>query len=153
MFDGLRQASRVSLRRLRSERGAELIEFAAVFPILLLVVGGMVDFGFVFRSWQVVTNAAREGARVGSLPGYQCAPGGDVEPRVNAYLDAAGMADAGASIEVSPTATGGMTSCSVVVTVDQPLPSLGVFGQFFGDDFTTVSVGSSATMRMEAQAP
>ena len=30
----------------------------------------MFDFGFLFRNWEVVTNAAREGARVGVLPAY-----------------------------------------------------------------------------------
>ena len=60
-----------SLRqRLRSERGAELIEFALVFPVLLLVVLGIVDFGFLFQRMEVVTNAAREGARMAVLPGY-----------------------------------------------------------------------------------
>lgn len=56
-------------RRVRSERGAELIEFALVFPVLLLVVLGIVDFGFLFQRMEVVTNAAREGARIAVLPG------------------------------------------------------------------------------------
>ena len=47
-----------------SERGAELIEFALVFPLLLLIVLGIVDFGFMFQRLEVVTNAAREGARI-----------------------------------------------------------------------------------------
>ena len=54
----------------RSERGAELIEFALVFPTLLLVMLGIIDFGFLFQRYEVVTNAAREGARVAILPGY-----------------------------------------------------------------------------------
>ena len=52
-------------RRLwRSERGAELVEFALVFPTLLLVMLGIADFGFLFQRYEVITNAAREGARV-----------------------------------------------------------------------------------------
>ena len=57
-------------RRRNGERGAELIEFALVFPLLMMVVLGCVDFAFVFHHNEVITNAAREGARVGSLPGY-----------------------------------------------------------------------------------
>ncbi|MCH7720860.1 MAG: pilus assembly protein, partial [Planctomycetes bacterium] len=49
------------------ETGAELIELALVLPILLLVLGGIMDFGFLFLRYEVVTNAAREGARIGVL--------------------------------------------------------------------------------------
>ena len=43
---------------------------AIVTPILLMIIAGIFDFGMMFRAWEVVTNAAREGARVGTLPGY-----------------------------------------------------------------------------------
>ena len=56
--------------RVRSQAGAELVEFALVLPILLLVFGGIVDFGLLLQRQQVVTNAAREGARLAVLPGY-----------------------------------------------------------------------------------
>ena len=59
-------------RRLRSERGAEIIEMALVTPIFLIIIAAMFDFGFLFRNWEVATNAAREGARIGLLPSYKC---------------------------------------------------------------------------------
>ena len=84
-----RTASREPRRRFWAcERGAELIEFAFVFPTLLLVMLGIIDFGFLFQRYEVVTNAAREGARVAILPGYADA---DVQARVNQYLTAAGL--------------------------------------------------------------
>ena len=52
------------------EQGAQLVEFALVLPLLLLVVLGIAEFGFIFMRWRVVTNAAREGARIAVLPGY-----------------------------------------------------------------------------------
>jgi hypothetical protein len=59
------------LRRLRrSQSGQDLIEMAIVTPILLLLVMGIVDFGFLFMRLLVLTNAAVEGARVATLPGY-----------------------------------------------------------------------------------
>jgi Flp pilus assembly protein TadG len=70
------------------ERGAELVEFAFVFPTLLLVMLGIIDFGFLFQRYEVVTNAAREGARVAILPGYADA---DVQARVTQYLTAGGL--------------------------------------------------------------
>ena len=74
--------------RWSGESGAELIEFALVLPLLLLVLLGIFDFGFLFQRYEVVTNAAREGARVAILPGYVDA---DVEARVNQYLTAGGL--------------------------------------------------------------
>jgi hypothetical protein len=49
---------------------------------------GIIDFGFLFQRYEVVTNAAREGARVAILPGYTDA---QVQARVNQYLSAAGL--------------------------------------------------------------
>lgn len=74
--------------RWSGESGAELIEFALVLPLLLLVVLGIIDFGFLFQRYQVITNAAREGARVAVLPGYADA---DVVTRIDQYLIAGGL--------------------------------------------------------------
>ena len=79
----------LSLRRfVRGERGAELLEFALVLPLLLLVLAGILDMGLLFKDYQVVTNAAREGARMASLPGWTET---DVKARVDAYLAAGGF--------------------------------------------------------------
>jgi len=56
--------------RLRSAKGAELIEFALVLPVLLVVLGGILDMGFLFNNYAVITNAAREGARMAAVPGW-----------------------------------------------------------------------------------
>ena len=63
--------------RWHSERGAELIEMVVVLPLLLLVLFGIIDFGFMFQRYVVLTNAAMEGARVGILPGYDTRRCGD----------------------------------------------------------------------------
>lgn len=52
----------------RSERGTELVEAALTIPLLLLVAVGIFEFGRAYQTWQVLTNAAREGARVAVLP-------------------------------------------------------------------------------------
>jgi Flp pilus assembly protein TadG len=68
--------------RVRSEAGAELVEFAMVLPMLLVVFGGIVDFGLILQRQQVVTNAAREGARL-AVVNY---PDGDVRERVRRFV-------------------------------------------------------------------
>ena len=54
---------------LGSERGSNVIEMAIVLPLLLLLIMGILDFGFLFQRYVVLTNAAVEGARVATLPG------------------------------------------------------------------------------------
>ena len=51
-------------RRDRSERGAAVIEFAIVLPILILLVFGIVQFSIVYNRVQGLHAAAREAARL-----------------------------------------------------------------------------------------
>ncbi len=51
----------------RNRRGQALVEFAFILPFLLVLVGGIVDFGLAFFVGQVIENAAREGARAGAV--------------------------------------------------------------------------------------
>jgi Flp pilus assembly protein TadG len=61
-----------STRRRRSRAGGSsgqsLIEFALVLPMLLVLVFGIVEFGNAWRHYQLITNTAREGARIAVLP-------------------------------------------------------------------------------------
>ena len=52
-------------RRLRDRRGQSLVEFAVVFPVFILLLAGMVDFGLGLYANVTIINAAREGARLG----------------------------------------------------------------------------------------
>jgi Flp pilus assembly protein TadG len=54
-----------SRRRSDRGRGQSLVEFALVVPLFLLLVAGMIDFGLGLNASITVTNAAREGARLG----------------------------------------------------------------------------------------
>ncbi len=54
-------------RNLRS--GAVIVEMALVLPIFLMLVFGIIEFGRGFMVGQLVTNAAREGARRAILDG------------------------------------------------------------------------------------
>jgi Flp pilus assembly protein TadG len=57
------------LFQFRNNRGQAMLEFALVLPILLLLVFGIIDFGIIFFDNLVITQAAREGARVGVVGG------------------------------------------------------------------------------------
>lgn len=58
------------LHRFRqTEAGQSLVEFTMILPIFLVLMFGLVDFGRAFYTWMLVTNAAREGARVAAVQG------------------------------------------------------------------------------------
>ncbi len=51
------------------DRGAAAVELALILPVLLLLIGGIVDFGRAFFAQIIITNAASEGARAGVVQG------------------------------------------------------------------------------------
>ena len=138
-----------------SERGTAILETAMTLPLLLLVSVGIFEFGRAYQTWQVLTNAAREGARVAVLPG---AVPGAAEARVRAYMTNGQLPNA-ASATVAVTAStvdigGGATAPASVVTVSypfsfvvlQPVANLLVSGSTVGGDVTLVA---SSEMRNE----
>lgn len=68
--------------RFKAARGQSLVELALTLPLLILLLYGLAEFGFLLYAHVQVTNAAREGARAGSLYlgsrfHYTAANGGD----------------------------------------------------------------------------
>ncbi len=53
------------MRTVNREKGASAVEFALVLPVLMLVLFGIIEFGFILYDKAVITNASREGARKG----------------------------------------------------------------------------------------
>jgi Flp pilus assembly protein TadG len=143
------------ISRLKSERGAELVEFALTFPLLLLVMLGIMDFGLLFQQYEVLTNAAREGARVSVLPGYGPA---DIEARVNQYLLGSGLTPASVTTSVGAAqvlAVGGGSCISVrpvTVTYPHQFIFIGGIGTYFGKTFGTKTLTATASMRDEVAA-
>lgn len=144
------------IRRLRAcaggDDGAELIEFVIAFPILMLILAGILDFGMMFRSFEVVTNAAREGARVAVLPGYQQP---DVALRVQEYLDAAGLkSTVTTELKSVPVTTGVGTFTAQAVRVSYTYQMLVLSGvsKLFGGGIGNVPLQAVAVMRSETQA-
>jgi Flp pilus assembly protein TadG len=138
--------------RWQSDRGAELIEFALVAPILIFIIAGIVDFGMMFRTYEAVTNAAREGARVGVLPGYDVP---DVQARVDAYLAASGLTGARTTTVTDvPVATGAgtFTARSVDLTYTYTFAVLGMAAPLFGGSFGSITLNAVSVMRTETQA-
>lgn len=98
-----------------SEKGAALFELALVLPLLLVVIAGIVDFGFALQKYEVVANASREGARLASEPGYDA---NAITARVRGYVKQAMNFDDATMAVVMPAGTSvGVTD----VTLTMPL--------------------------------
>ncbi len=60
------RATRAAAITGRGARGQGLVEFAMLVPIFMLLLLGMLEFGFAFDQNLTLEYATREGARVGS---------------------------------------------------------------------------------------
>ena len=78
------------VRGIRSERGAALVEFALVVPLLMMMMCATIDFGLAVYTLNNLTAAVREGGRYGAVldKGYwdaNTAPG-LIQTRVYNYI-------------------------------------------------------------------
>jgi Flp pilus assembly protein TadG len=152
---------RLLRRGLKCESGAEFVEMALAFPLLLLVVLGIIDFGIMFQRYEVLTNAAREGARIAVLPDYcpdNATCDANVTARVDEYINAAFLGGSGtvSVIVGTPVAVsiGGncMTTRTITVTYPHQFDYLGGIMGYFGSSFSSRTLTASSTMRTELAA-
>ena len=129
------------------DAGQALIEVAIALPILLALLIGIFEFARAYNVQQVITNAAREGAREGVLPTSDQA---DAENRTIDRLSDASIANAAITWTCSGTCQTG-DAVSVTITVPYTFvfigPVLSLFSGGFGS--RTINLSSTATMRKE----
>lgn len=142
------------MRRLRNQKGAALLETAITLPLVLLVCVSIFEFGRAYQTWQVLTNAAREGARVAILSD---ATDAQVTSAVKAYMqggqlpsfDVANIAvERTVPFAASNTASRVTVSYPFKFTVLNPVMRLVKSGATAGQGTTTMV--SVATMRNES---
>lgn len=100
-----------------ASRGQAMVEFAAVLLPLILIVVGIIQFGFLFAAYVGVSNAAREGARSGTIYVYN--------PQLTQSANDAAR-------------------CSVILATSQQSLDTGVPGQFSGSCATSAGGGDLA---------
>jgi Flp pilus assembly protein TadG len=139
------------MKRLKGQRGAALIETAVTLPIILLVSVSIFEFGRAYQTWQVLTNAAREGARVAVLEAYTDTQVTDI---VRNYLVGGRLPNAGsASIQlVRNVPFGAQTASRVTVNYPFQFMVLGPVARLVRSNSTMgspLTMQSSALMRNE----
>lgn len=124
----------------KSRWAAATVELAVVTPLLLTMLFGIIEYGWVFSVKQALVTAAREGARTAALPG---STEEDVQERVAGYLSPMGLSTYNLELTRStpqdPTET-------VHVTI--PYADVTLIGSFFGS--TDYDLGATCSMRKEA---
>src|SRR5947209_2220879 len=62
-----RRPSALPSDRRHGSGGQSLVEFSLVLMPLFFILLGIIQFGFIFNSYVTLTNAVREGARIGTI--------------------------------------------------------------------------------------
>ena len=98
------------------ERGSTAVEFALILPILLALVFGMIDFGRLLYTQEVLNNAVREGARQGIKLKAVPVSDPEIETVVNTAIDGSQLADSTKStVVINRLAVGTSTNLQVGV--------------------------------------
>lgn len=122
--------------------GAAVVEFAVVAPLLLLLVLGTIEYGRFVVVQQVLTNAAREGARQAAIDG---ATSSSVVQVVSDYCTDAQVAGVTVSVSVNPSVAA--PGLPITVTAQTSFDQVSWFPAPIYLQGATVS--ASSTMRRE----
>jgi Flp pilus assembly protein TadG len=105
---------------IRQKKGAVAVEFAFVITLLMLIVGGVIDFGHYLYLRQVATNASRDGARYGSLYSNSTsnhATAAQIQSYIQQKYGPSLGYSAGTGPTVTATGAGGASGTDLTVTV------------------------------------
>jgi Flp pilus assembly protein TadG len=123
---------------LKSEKGQNLVEFALVVPLLLLLVIGIAEFGRAWMTKNILTGAAREAVRIMAV---QTGNVTTATARADNILNSAGITTANVSVNDAPSA---FEAVSVTVTYNFPVVLAG-----FIPGLDNITLTSTTTMRRE----
>lgn len=107
----------------QARRGAAVVEFAIVAPLLFALILGSIEFGRIMMVMEHLSNSARAGARAGVVPGGS---NSTITSAVNAALSNAGITGAqnpvikvnGQSVDASTAVTGDQISVTVSISAN-----------------------------------
>ena len=125
----------------KNENGQAVVEFALVLPILLLLLCGIIDFGWIFGNQLLANNATREAARYTAIHYYDSNTDND-------GVIAAGIVASRAPTLSSPSVETQASGDSITVTVTSQVSVLTpLLSPLFNNGECTVR--SVCTMRLE----
>jgi Flp pilus assembly protein TadG len=132
------------------ERGQDLIEFALIMPLLILLTLGVIEFGVIISNYNTLANAVREGARYGTTHPNEANSGAcdsGLPGVVQAACQRAANLVPGNVIVVSTKSTSGSPSLTVRLTYHTRLLTTALTEAIW--DASDVTLQASATMQIE----
>ncbi|MCL6638087.1 MAG: pilus assembly protein [Firmicutes bacterium] len=126
---------------IRDRRGQALVELALVLPLLILLAMGTMEFGRIFHSYLLITNASREGARAGVVGGDDTA----IRTKVKEAATSLGLTDG--QISITPLQGARTRGVPLTVTVQYQVDLITPVLQVVVPDPFPLS--ASTTMRVE----
>ncbi len=130
-----------SWRKRFRRRGGAAVEMAVITPVLVTLLFGIIEYGWLFTVRQALVAGAREGARAASLPGSTVS---EVEQRVTERMQTLGLSGYTTTVTTDPNDPASPTG-RVSVTI--PYAQVSLLGHFFGH--TTGDMDAAAEMRKE----
>jgi len=132
----------------KNRRGAAVVEFAVVAPVFILLVFGMVEYGRMVMVQQVLTNAAREGARKAVLDGANATT---IKTDIVGYLTAAKVNGVTTSnVTISPADPNAATAGTpITVTISVPFANVSWLPSTMFPAAKAQTLSASAVMRRE----
>lgn len=103
----------------RHQRGTSVVEMAIVLPLLLTVVFAIGDFGVAYTRWSSLTNATREGARVGVVFRATCdaaAVENEIETTLANFAASSGLDSSAITTSINGACGGTGTPLTVTAT-------------------------------------
>lgn len=98
--------------------GSATVEFAIIFPLFVLLLIGMLEFGLAIWRQEILTNASREGARAGIVSSIPRPTDAEITTVVQTYLTNSGLDPSATTISV--TGTDGSFGEPLTVEVQYP---------------------------------
>jgi len=142
---GMGCLSLVRARKRHGRRGLELVEFALIVPLLMLILMGLLEYGWLFMKQHEIGRAARGGVRKAVLP---FTTNDEVLAAVSDVMTIHGMAESGYTVTLAPSDVT-VPYPSDIVTVDVSVPYENI--TLMGLPFVPVptNLHSSASMAKE----
>ena len=131
-------------KKLKDEKGQAMVEFALVLPVLLLVLCGILEFSWVMYGKLSLENAAREGARAGSVGENITEATTSAQNRIIAVIPG-NLAD-GITQTISFSAPSDPSSGDITVNLQTEMDSLTPIAGVFG--FDSIPVEAECIMKM-----